>query len=124
MNVNSVNSTNFGAKIRFENKAQQIQKAPSAVHRFRRSICKNAGRALFVPIFFSAILSRIIKTSAGIAADTFVKGLSKPEKALEEKITGEDSFIRGNDEGCNPCDWAATDEYHEDPSECCDCSCD
>lgn len=61
---------------------------------------------------------------AGIAADTFVKGLSKPEKALEEKITGEDSFIRGNDEGCNPCDWAATDEYHEDPSECCDCSCD
>ena len=37
-------------------------------------------------------------TGAGLAADTFVKGLSKPEKSVEENI------VRGNDEGWNPCD--------------------
>ncbi len=35
---------------------------------------------------------------AGLAADTFVKGLSKPNKEVEENI------VRGNDEGWNPCD--------------------
>ena len=35
---------------------------------------------------------------AGLAADTFVKGLSKPDKAVEDEV------IKGNDEGWNPCD--------------------
>ena len=34
---------------------------------------------------------------AGLAADTFVKGLSKPDKAVEDEV------IKGNDEGWNPC---------------------
>ena len=40
----------------------------------------------------------------GLAADTFVKGLSKPNKAFEDEI------IRGNDEGDNCCDPLA-DEF-------------
>ncbi len=35
---------------------------------------------------------------AGLAADTFVKGLSKPDKAVENDI------LKGNDEGWNPVD--------------------
>ena len=40
----------------------------------------------------------IAAAGTGLAADTFVKGLSKPNKELEE------NFIKGNDEGWNPCD--------------------
>lgn len=42
---------------------------------------------------------------AGLAADTFVKGLSKPDKAVEDEI------LKGNDEGWNPVD------------PCCDAAC-
>ena len=42
---------------------------------------------------------------AGLAADTFVRGLSKPDKAVENDI------LKGNDEGWNPVD------------PCCDAAC-
>ena len=59
---------------------------------------------------------------AGLAADTFVKGLSKPDKAMEEDI------IKGNDEGWNPCDslideiCGVPENQREKPN--CDCNCD
>ena len=59
---------------------------------------------------------------AGLTADTFVKGLSKPDKAVEENI------VRGNDEGWNPCD-SFIDEMCDVPEDQreksnCDCNCD
>lgn len=53
---------------------------------------------------------------AGLAADTFVKGLSKPDKAKENE------FLKGNDEGWNPvdpcCD-AACGTPQDQREECC-----
>ena len=46
---------------------------------------------------------------AGLAADSFVKGLSKPNKAVE----GEDTFIRANDDGTNPFDLCCGDEQEQ-----------
>lgn len=60
-------------------------------------------------------------TGAGVAADTFVKGLSKPSKNVEENV------IRGNDEGWNPCDTICDElcgvpEAQREDSNCnCDC---
>lgn len=55
-------------------------------------------------------------TGAGLAADTFVKGLSKPDKAKENEI------LKGNDEGWNPvdpcCD-AACGTPEDQREECC-----
>ena len=57
---------------------------------------------------------------AGLAADTFVKGLSKPNKAVEEDI------IKGNDEGWNPCDSICDEicDVPEDQREKSNCNCD
>ncbi len=64
-------------------------------------------------------------TGSLLAADTFVKGISKPNKAIEEKST--DDILRGNDEGWNPCDSFCDDlcgtpqAQREDDT--CDCDC-
>ena len=64
----------------------------------------------------------IAAARTGLAADTFVKGLSKPNKELEE------NFIKGNDEGWNPCDsfcdemCDVPEDQREKPN--CDCNCD
>ena len=59
---------------------------------------------------------------AGLAADTFVKGLSKPDKDIEENI------IRGNDEGANPCDECCDELFNVPENQRersnCDCNCD
>lgn len=62
----------------------------------------------------------VTAAGAGLAADTFVKGLSKPNKAVEEDI------IKGNDEGWNPCD-SLIDEICDVPEnqrEKSNCNCD
>ena len=58
---------------------------------------------------------------AGLAADTFVKGLSKPSKEIDESI------IRRNDEGWNPCtpicdEICGTPQDQREQSNC-DCNC-
>lgn len=52
---------------------------------------------------------------SALAADTFVKGLSKPNKAVE----GEDDFIRANDGGTTPCDLCCGDEQNAAREEWC-----
>lgn len=56
---------------------------------------------------------------AGLAADTFVKGLSKPDKAKENEI------LKGNDEGWNPvdpcCDAACGTPAEQREDSGCDC---
>lgn len=53
---------------------------------------------------------------AGLAADTFVRGLSKPDRSKENEI------LKGNDEGWNPvdpcCD-AACGTPEDQREECC-----
>ena len=44
---------------------------------------------------------------AALATDTFVKGISKPNKAIESRKT--EDIIKGNDEGANPCDCCVDD---------------
>ena len=51
----------------------------------KQSIAKKAAAATFATV------------GTALAADTFVKGLSKPNKEV-------DDVIRANDEGWNPCD--------------------
>ena len=56
---------------------------------------------------------------AGLAADTFVRGLSKPDKSKENEI------LRGNDEGWNPvdpcCDAACGTPAEQREDSGCDC---
>ena len=47
---------------------------------------------------------------SALAADTFVKGISRPDKTIESRKT--EDIIKGNDDGANPCD------------SCCDDMCD
>ena len=58
--------------------------------------------------------------AAGLGVDTFVKGLSKPDNAIEGDI------IKGNDEGWNPCDSLCDDicDTPEDQREKSNCNCD
>lgn len=60
----------------------------------------------------------ITATGTGLAADTFVKGLSKPDKAKEnEFLKGNDSVGELIDFFC--CDLNLSDEPREDC--CCEC---
>ncbi len=56
---------------------------------------------------------------AGLAADTFVRGLSKPDRSKENEI------LRGNDEGWNPvdpcCDAACGTPAEQREDSGCDC---
>ena len=67
-------------------------------------------------IIKKAAASLMTAVGAGLAADTFVKGISKPDTAKENDI------LKGNDEGWNPvdpcCD-AACDTPEEQREECC-----
>lgn len=60
---------------------------------------------------------------SALAADTFVKGISKPDKAIEEKKP--EDLIRGNDDGWNPCDPVCDDacDTPEAQREDSDCDC-
>lgn len=59
----------------------------------KQTIAKKAAAATFAT------------AGTALAADTFVKGLSKPNKAIE----GDDDIIRANDYGTTPCDLCCGD---------------
>lgn len=66
MNITCVNSVNFGAKIQFENSFTTKNTLKGFSTQIPQKICTKAKRIFIIPIFFSAILSRIIKVKKSI----------------------------------------------------------
>ncbi len=67
MNICSVNNLNFGARVQFDN---QITNTKQTLPQKTRKICNRAyigtRRIFIIPVFFSAILSKIIKVRKSI----------------------------------------------------------
>ncbi len=67
MNICSINTINFGAKIQFDNNIpERKQSLPQKGRTFCRKTYTAARRIFIVPIFFSAILSKVTKVRKSI----------------------------------------------------------
>ena len=67
MNTCSVNNMSFGARIQFDNKMTNTKKTlPQKTRQALSGVYVNARRIFIVPVFFSAILSKIIKVRKSI----------------------------------------------------------
>ena len=66
MNIHGITNTNFGAKIQFENRTAENTPLPKYAGQICRKTCINAKRIIMIPLFFSAVLSKIIKVRKSI----------------------------------------------------------
>ena len=67
MNMCSVNTINFGARVQFDNNRPETKMTlPQKTRKACGRACVKAKHVFIIPVFFSAILSRIIKVKKSI----------------------------------------------------------